>query len=135
MRDIKQCEFDILKHLEWDLNSITPLHFTLNYIYQGVAFTDDMVHQRDDDESGLQGFGLSQPTGLFAVGQKAMSRLRRYIDYFSLQVLKQDFIMKRQYSLETVAMAVVWAARKAARFQTEWNVKGLQLLFGFNQEE
>ena len=65
----------------------------------------------------MSGFGMSQSSGFLAVGKRSMSKVRKYLDYFSLQVLKQDFILKREYSYETIAMAVVWASRKAAKFQ------------------
>ena len=64
-----------------------------------------------------------------------MSKLRKYVHYFSLQVLKQEYIVKREYSLETVAMAVVWASRKAAKFQPAWHKEGFKILFGIENPE
>ena len=64
-----------------------------------------------------------------------MSKLRKYVKYFSVQALKQEFVVKRQYSLETVAIAVVWAARKAAKFQPVWHKEGFKALFGIEDPE
>ena len=33
IREIKICEMEVLNELEWDLNSITPLHFTHMFLY------------------------------------------------------------------------------------------------------
>ena len=33
IREIKSCELEVLNELDWDLNSITPLHFTHMYLY------------------------------------------------------------------------------------------------------
>ena len=45
IKDLKACELDVLNNLDWDLNNITPIHFTLNFAYQGIVFTNDMLHQ------------------------------------------------------------------------------------------
>ena len=83
IKDIKACELEVLYELDWDLNSITPLHFTMNFIFQGLIFTNDMVNQ-NQEESSMSGLGLCQPAGFMAVGSKAMSKFRKYLDYFSL---------------------------------------------------
>ena len=37
-----RCELHLLSILNWDLNTVTPLHFVLNHIYQGIVFTNDV---------------------------------------------------------------------------------------------
>ena len=40
-RAIQRCELYLLRVLCWDLNTVTPLHFVYNHLYQGVIFTND----------------------------------------------------------------------------------------------
>lgn len=41
LRLMQRCELYLLNILCWDLNTITPLHFVLNHLYQGVVFSND----------------------------------------------------------------------------------------------
>lgn len=41
--DISKCEINLLNILGWNLNTLTPLHFVLNYVYQGVVFSNDTL--------------------------------------------------------------------------------------------
>ena len=50
---IQSCELYLLRVLCWDLNTITPLHFTYNHIFQGVLFSNDRIVQHDDERKAL----------------------------------------------------------------------------------
>ena len=67
---IQRCELYFLRVLSWDLNSITPLHFVHNHLYQGVLFTNDTLLNVGGSPSDHQ--------------RKALQKVRRHIDYFAL---------------------------------------------------
>jgi len=102
---IQRCELYLLRVLCWDLNTITPLHFVNNHLYQGILFTNDRMTSGCDDK------------------HKALQKVKRHIDYFALQAVKQEsYMLAKCYSDQTIAAAIIYAARKASKIVEEaWN--------------
>ena len=60
--------------------------------------------------------------------------MRRHIDYFALQAIKQEFMLSKLYSDQTVAAAIIFAARKASKVvEYAWNEPAFKQMFGINQ--
>ena len=115
---IQRCELYLLRVLCWDLNTITPLHFVQNHLYQGVLFTNDRLVAGSSTEDF----------------RKALQKVRRHIDYFALQAIKQEFMLSKLYSDQTVAAAIIFAARKASKVvEYAWNESAFKQMFGINQ--
>ena len=75
---LERCELYLLKVLCWDLNTITPMHFVKLHLYQGVIFSND--------------------TPLKVLDTKSLQTVRRHIDYFALEALKQSFMLAKTFS-------------------------------------
>jgi len=75
---LERCELYLLKVLCWDLNTITPMHFVKLHLYQGVIFSND--------------------TPLKVLDTKSLQTVRRHIDYFALEALKQRFMLTKTFS-------------------------------------
>ena len=54
-------------------------------------------------------------------GKKTLQKVKRYIDYFALQSIKQDFMLSQQFKIDVIAAAIIWGARKASKIEPEWN--------------
>ena len=107
---VRRCEAYLLGALGWDLHSVTPLHFIENFTFQGATlFSND--HLKTDQDS-------------------ALVKVRRHVDYFALLALRQDFMLTRKFSDETIAVAIIYAARKASRaLKNSWNQEAFSVLF------
>ena len=44
-----------------------------------------------------------------------LQKIRRHVDYFASQAIKQEFMLDKRFSDQTVAAAIVYAARKASK--------------------
>ena len=49
--DITKCEMTLLNILNWNLNTLTPLHFVQNYVFQGIVFSNDTLAQSETSTS------------------------------------------------------------------------------------
>ena len=76
---MQRCELYLLDILCWDLNTVTPLHFISQHLYQGVVFSDDKTVSGDPIDS------------------KMLQKIRRHVDYFSVLAIKQDFMLMKQF--------------------------------------
>lgn len=113
---IRKCEVELLSVLQWDLNRVTPMHFVQNFLYQGAVFTND--------EATL---------GQTLRDRKVLQKVRRHVDYFALQALKQDFMLTKAFPDHVVAAAVIYAARKASKqIKESWNAEVFEHLFGIS---
>ena len=113
-----RCELHLLAILCWDLNTVTPLHFIQNHLYQGVVFTND----------------VPAAWGCDKVDIKMLQKVRRHIDYFAMQALKQEFMLTKRFSDQTVAVAIIYAARTASKVLKEgWNEAAFSKLFGLER--
>ena len=63
--------------------------------------------------------------------EKLIEKIRRHIDFFALQAIKQDFMFTKQFSDQTIAAAVIYAARQASNtLLNPWNEPAFANLFG-----
>ena len=114
---IQRCELYLLRVLCWDLNTITPLHFVQNHLYQGILFTNDRLIASNTDDY-----------------RKALQKVRRHVDYFAQQAIKQEFMLSKIYSDQTVAAAIIFSARKASKVvENAWNEPAFRQMFGIQQ--
>ena len=77
-RDISKCELTLLNILKWSLNTLTPLHFVQNYVYQGIVFSNDTLAQSEITTSPDRNGQQKIP------GKKTLQKVKRYVDYFAL---------------------------------------------------
>ena len=71
---VRRCETYLLGVLSWDLNSVTPLHFVENFLYQGATvFSNDDIINKADEGSEVS---------------EALIKVRRHVDYFALLALR-----------------------------------------------
>ena len=75
MHTVQECELYMLRILCWDLNTVTPLHFVLNHLFQGVVFSNDMPVKASDGKLSSQ---------LPVSDKKVLQKMRRHVDYFAL---------------------------------------------------
>ena len=68
----------MLNVLNWNLNTLTPLHFVQNYVYQGIVFSNDTLAQSDNSTSPDRNGQTKIP------GKKTLQKVKRYVDYFAL---------------------------------------------------
>ena len=80
--DISKCELNLLNILKWSLNTLTPLHFVQNFVYQGIVYSNDTLAQPENSAS------LDRNGSTKIPGKKTLQKVKRYIDYFALQSLK-----------------------------------------------
>ena len=76
--NISKCELSLLNILNWNLNTLTPLHFVHNYVYQGIVYSNDTLTQADNPTSPDRDGQAKIP------GKKTLQKVKRYIDYFAL---------------------------------------------------
>jgi len=57
--------------------------------------------------------------------------VRRHVDYFALQAIKQDFMLSKRHSDQTIAAAIIYAARQASKVvENAWNEQAFSHMFG-----
>ena len=105
----------MLNILKWSLNTLTPLHFIQNYVFQGIVFSNDTLAQSDNSTSPDRIGQTKIP------GKKTLQKVKRYIDYFALQSLKQDFMLSQKFKIDVIAVAIIRGARKASKIEPDWN--------------
>ena len=72
--------------------------------------------------------------GCDKVDTKMLQKVRRHIDYFAMQALKQEFMLTKRFSDQTVAVAIIYAARTASKVLKEgWNEAAFSKLFGLER--
>ena len=117
LQAIKRCEPYLLHKLCWDLNTVTPLHFVLNHLYQGVVFSNDETIVAPGSAPSTDKAAVVDPSD-----RKLLQKVRRHVDYFALQAIKQDFMLTKKFTDQTVAAAIIFAARLASKvLRTPWN--------------
>ena len=42
VKSIVACEYRLLRHFDWNLNLILPLHFVKMYLAQGILFSNEL---------------------------------------------------------------------------------------------
>ena len=116
---VQRAELHLLGVLCWDLDTVTPLHFIQNHLYQGVIFSNDCP--------------VSQESSCSLDDQKLLQKVKRHVDYFTQQAIKQEFMLSKKYPDQTIAAAIIYAARQASKvFETSWNSKAFLHMFGFS---
>lgn len=96
---------------------MTPLHFVQNHLYQGVVFSDD------------KSLDLKQAL----TDKNLLEKVKKHVAYFSNLALKQEFIFAKTFEDETIAAAIIFAARQASKiFENPWNEDAFKSLFGAN---
>eukprot|EP00743_Colponemidia_sp_Colp-15_P012918 GILK01014848.1.p1 GENE.GILK01014848.1~~GILK01014848.1.p1 ORF type:complete len:288 (-),score=33.84 GILK01014848.1:116-868(-) len=108
---INQMEVYLLNVLEWQVKSVTSMHFISFFIGQGVVFTSDTCED--------------SPTG---PGEKLVKYVRKYAEFFA-SICLQDYSFQR-FRPSLLASACIVAARRAIRITPLFNAQ-LEKLFGY----
>ena len=70
------------------------------------------------------------------ITEKMLLKIKRHTDYFALQVIKQDFMLSKQFSDQVIAASTIYAARKASNILKEsWNTQAFSKAFGIESLE
>ena len=113
---VQRAELYLLGVLCWDLNTVTPLNFIQNHLYQGVIFSNDCPVSQES-------CGLDD--------HKLLQKVKRHVDYFTQQAIKQEFMLSKKYLDQTIAAAIIYAARQASKvFVKSWNREAFLHMFG-----
>jgi len=120
MQALQRCELYLLKVLCWDLNTVTPMHFVQQHLYQGIVFSNDSALDSTTPD----------------ITEKMLLKIKRHTDYFALQVIKQDFMLSKQFSDQVIAASTIYAARKASNILKEsWNIQAFKKSFNIESLE
>lgn len=109
---LKEMEVSVLRHLNWCLALITPIHFLHFYQARGIVFQNDLF------EGG--------PTN----ARPALKYVKKYADFFA-ELCLQEYSFQ-QYLPSVMAAAVVAAARRAVKIDPIWNTE-LEGLTTYNE--
>ena len=47
--------------------------------------------------------------------RKLLEKVKRHVDYFALQAVRQDFMLSKRFADQTIAASIIFAARKASK--------------------
>lgn len=94
-------ELMVLRHLNWNLNVITPIHFLKYYLDEGFVFERDL-------QAGDETFA-----------RKAKRYAKKYADFFAELTLQEHQF--QQYLPSVLAAAIVACSRRAIKLEPVWN--------------
>jgi len=97
--DIMKYEVQVMHHLNWDLQGVTPMEFIQFFVSQGITYNNDIINSSNPNE------------------QNAKS-LRQYSEFFADLCLQEyEFINADPLIL---AAGVIAASRKVLKFSKIW---------------
>jgi hypothetical protein len=100
---LKEMEVSVLRHLNWCLSLITPIHFLHFYQARGIVFINDLFEGGPSNR------------------KSALKYVKKYADFFA-ELCLQEYAFQ-QYLPSIMAAAVIAAARRAVKIDPIWNAE------------
>lgn len=98
---LKEMEVSVLRHLNWSLALVTPIHFLHFYQARGIIFQNDLFEGGPGNR------------------RSALKYVKKYADFFA-ELCLQEYAFQ-QYLPSIMAAAVIAAARRAVKIDPIWN--------------
>jgi len=109
----REGELEVLRHLNWKLRAIPPIHIVGYFLSKGVMLTDDTWQGR-------------------SLIEKIPKYVKKYADFFCNLTLQEYSF--QQYLPSLLGAAVILASRVALNIEPRWR-KELVSLTGYNEVE